>query len=346
MLTAPRLFYGKLRQRISSVDARPRARPSVHEREDLFSHLPLNVSDEGYDLYDGLSGYFDDDVEFEGKKAHMEVSIVDLPPVLQIQLQVGYLPLCVRHNKPVLQRVQFDRETMQAYKSQAYVKFGEEIRMDRYLDRADPQKKARAKALQASLAQRRQRIDAISRGRVCFLPLFFPRLAAYAITQYVSSLENTLNLVRKYDGLGLAEADDELVNAVFTEIGALTEDVHELRTSVAALKAELEQLWSGDAAAVYELTSVFIHRGASPSWGHYFFYARNLPARPDQWFKYNDSEVLEVSKEEVFRDTTGDTANPYLVRILSALTCAEHSLTSDHLRSWCMHGKDLRLSIL
>jgi hypothetical protein len=83
-----RLFYGKIRQRISSTDERPGARASMHEREDLFSHLPLNVSDEGYDLYDGLSGYFNDDVEFEGRKAHMEVSIVDLPPVLQIQLQV------------------------------------------------------------------------------------------------------------------------------------------------------------------------------------------------------------------------------------------------------------------
>jgi len=63
-------------------------KPVVHEREDLFSHLPVNVSEEGYDIYDGLSGYFDDNVEYEGEKARMEVSLVDLPPILQIQLQV------------------------------------------------------------------------------------------------------------------------------------------------------------------------------------------------------------------------------------------------------------------
>jgi ubiquitin carboxyl-terminal hydrolase 25 len=42
------------------------------------------------DIYDGLSGYFDDIVDFEGRKARMEVTLVELPPVLQIQLQVFY----------------------------------------------------------------------------------------------------------------------------------------------------------------------------------------------------------------------------------------------------------------
>jgi len=51
--------------------------------------LPVNVVDEDTtDLYDGLAGYFDDVVDFEGKKSRMEVTLVDLPPVLHIQLQV------------------------------------------------------------------------------------------------------------------------------------------------------------------------------------------------------------------------------------------------------------------
>lgn len=54
----------------------------------MFSHLPVNVSEESFDIYDGLSGYFDDTVDFQGRKAKMEVSLVDLPPILQIQLQV------------------------------------------------------------------------------------------------------------------------------------------------------------------------------------------------------------------------------------------------------------------
>jgi hypothetical protein len=82
-----RLFYGKIRQRITSVDAQ-QSRSSIHEKEDLFSHLPVNVANDGIDIYDGLSGYFDDVVEFQGRKARMEVTLVDLPPILQIQLQV------------------------------------------------------------------------------------------------------------------------------------------------------------------------------------------------------------------------------------------------------------------
>ena len=66
-------------------------------------------------------------------------------------------------------------------------------------------------------------------------------------------------------------------------------------------------------APAYELTTVFIHPGSSPSWGHYFFYSRNLPDHPESWFKYNDSDVSKVSKDEVLADTTGSTANPYMV---------------------------------
>ena len=80
------------------------------------------------------------------------------------------------------------------------------------------------------------------------------------------------------------------------------------------MKQELEDVWKDEHEAVYELTSVFIHRGSTPQWGHYFFYSRHLPESPDSWFKYNDSEVSVVSKDEVLADTTGLTANPYMAR--------------------------------
>ena len=81
-----RLFYGKLRQRLTP-DKR-KSRKSITEKQDLFSHLPVNVTDSGIDIYDGLSRYFDDLVDYEGGKARMEVSLVELPPLMQIQLQV------------------------------------------------------------------------------------------------------------------------------------------------------------------------------------------------------------------------------------------------------------------
>lgn len=89
-----RLFYGTIRQRIHPLQVEDNRGFSIHEKEDMFSHLPVNVSEESFDIYDGLSGYFDDIVEFQDKKARMEVSLVDLPPILQIQLQVCDATMC------------------------------------------------------------------------------------------------------------------------------------------------------------------------------------------------------------------------------------------------------------
>lgn len=65
----------------------------MSEKTDLFAQLLVNVSGEGTDIYDGLSGFMDDTVEFEGKKASMEVVLAETPPILQIQLQVRDYPL-------------------------------------------------------------------------------------------------------------------------------------------------------------------------------------------------------------------------------------------------------------
>lgn len=107
--------------------------------------------------------------------------------------------------------------------------------------------------------------------------------------------------------------DDELIVELQEEESLIQTEVEELRTRMSTSKAHLEAIWENHRDVAYELTSVFIHRGTSPSWGHYFFYSRHLPESPDAWFKYNDSEVSRISKEEVFADTSGSTANPYLV---------------------------------
>ncbi|KAH9911282.1 cysteine proteinase [Epithele typhae] len=274
-----RLFYGKKRQRLIADDSRHQS--SIHEKEDLFSHLHVNVADEGFDLYDGLARYFDDVVEVNGQKKRMEVTLVDLPPLLQIQLQ----------------RVQFNRDTQQAYKSQAYVKFGETIYMDRFLDSASPEKKARSKALQAELTAARDRVQRLTQGQ---------------LAPFSPALTNAANFLASQTALELTK-DDALVASLRAEEVLISEELRVLRERLAILKQELEDIWRDETSAGYELTSVFIHRGSSPSWGHYFFYSRHLPESPEKWFKYNDSDVSAVAKEEVLADTTGSTANPYML---------------------------------
>ncbi|KAH6917099.1 ubiquitin C-terminal hydrolase Ubp2 [Coprinopsis sp. MPI-PUGE-AT-0042] len=274
-----RLFYGKIRQRLTN--ANPASRASIHEKEDLFSHLPVNVTNDGVDIYDGLSGYFDDVVDYEGGKARMEVSLVDLPPLLQIQLQ----------------RVQFNRETLQPYKSQAYVKFGETIFLDRFMDSMDSRKKAKSRGIQRELNACRERIQLLLEGKN----------GSFASTlDHTASFLSSLHLSSTVPGI-----DPSLPLTLQSEKVALEAELDALRNRSDKLKDELEALWATSQEFPYELTSVFIHRGSSPTFGHYFFYSRNLPHKPDEWFKYNDSDVTLVNKDEVLQDTTGSTANPY-----------------------------------
>ncbi|KAF9446131.1 cysteine proteinase [Macrolepiota fuliginosa MF-IS2] len=277
-----RLFFGKIKQRLTGIADARQSRASVHDKTDLFSHLPVNVAEDGIDIYDGLSGYFDDVVEFQGKKARMEMSLLELPPILQIQLQ----------------RVQFNRETLQPYKSQAYVRFWETIYLDRFMDDAESQKKIKSKALQSELNECRERLRILSEGKNA---------------PFATSIEQSISFLSGLENSSEIGVDDELIFHLNKEQAYVMEEIEQLRQHAKILKNELETLWSSSKKVEYELTSVFIHRGASPSWGHYFFYSRHLPDAPDSWFKYNDSDVSSVSKDEVLADTTGSTANPYLL---------------------------------
>ena len=132
---------------------------------------------------------------------------------------------------------------------------------------------------------------------------------------FAPAFGNTAEYLTKQTVIDLG-LDDEFAVSLSREESLITEQLRVERERTTALKAQMEEIWKDETAAAYELTSVFIHRGSSPSWGHYFFYSRNLPDRPDEWFKYNDSDVSAVSKDEVLADTTGSTANPYMVRPL------------------------------
>jgi Ubiquitin carboxyl-terminal hydrolase len=47
------------------------------------------------------------------------------------------------------------------------------------------------------------------------------------------------------------------------------------------------------------------------NYGHYWIYIRDHVG--EKWWKYNDTNVTEVNETEIFKDTTGSTANPYFL---------------------------------
>ena len=62
--------------------------------------------------------------------------------------------------------MQFDREQLQAFKSQAYIQFGETISMDRFLENSDQEKKRRSNEIQAKLNGCRERIRQLTEAKV------------------------------------------------------------------------------------------------------------------------------------------------------------------------------------
>jgi len=209
----------------------------------------------------------------------MDVQLLELPPILHIQLQ----------------RVKFDRKSGQPYKSQAYVKFDEILRMDRFMEDCDKEKVVTSQRLQSEIQSCREQLRKLEAGEC----------GPYAI-----NMDTAITALNQFPD---EYSGGDLLPFLQNEREKLRSKIQSLGERMTHCKTQLEDLWIQDSRMIYELSSVFVHRGSSPSWGHYFFYTRNLPDKPDSWFKMNDSQVTAVSKEEVLADTTNSTANAYLV---------------------------------
>ena len=84
------LFYGTSRQTLDFE-----VPDAQRIKEEAFSYLLVDVAQEGRDLYDGLDASFSPSVvEVDGKPARRQDVITELPPILQIQLQVNLKETC------------------------------------------------------------------------------------------------------------------------------------------------------------------------------------------------------------------------------------------------------------
>lgn len=155
------LFLGKTCQRIEadtkptignnadgslSRPAQPQKQPSTHIKHEVFKILPIDVLEEGRDIYDGFDGFFDSDtfVSTSGAVQRRSVTLLSAPPLLQIQLQ----------------RVQYDRVTMRTFKSQAHLDMPETLYVDRYMDvSADDPENAVRIAKRLDYQAKRKRIE-------------------------------------------------------------------------------------------------------------------------------------------------------------------------------------------
>lgn len=317
-----RLFLGRTCQRVEVQDTQLKRGTSVHLKREVFKILPIDVHEEGQDIYDGLDGFFDEETLEgpEGKPMCRTVTLTDPPALLQIQLQ----------------RVQFDR-IRGAFKSQAHLNISETIFMDRYLD-FDPQdkqdgvrleKRRRTRELRRRGAELRIRIKELRQGPTSNVSQTLSKTASFLkdmqnLKNYQSTsvkpAEETFEVTKESSDF---ISDESLTHFLNEEASHVESEITSLEAEIASLKNEVESLWDDERRVEYTLASVFMHRGEA-SHGHYFLNQRKLEGRrgtdrsqleeaaqPSTWFKYNDDVVQEVPLSQVLRDSTN--ATPYLV---------------------------------
>ncbi|PWN53231.1 cysteine proteinase [Violaceomyces palustris] len=343
----PRLFLGKTCQRLQVAKLEEtKGASSVHVKKEVFKILPVDVLEEGRDLYDGLDGFFDEETLLgsEGKPLTRTVTLLEPPPILQIQLQ----------------RVQYDRLSMRAYKSQAHLDMDQTLYMDRYLDfdAANPddqprlEKKRRATEARKKIASLRNRLRELKPPASTPVSQKLRQTASFlrglkdlpSLDEDFEASKSTLALSEEageagggdggeeklrpdnqtkgsevddqaapLDALSSLVSDEGLALALENESKALEKEVEEMERTISETKKEMNEIWKDEKRVEYQLASIFMHRGEA-SHGHYFLNQRKLPIQEDgssKWFKYNDSAVSEVELSEVLRDTSG--ATPYLV---------------------------------
>lgn len=145
------LFYGKTLQVLENADDGTNRR----EKTERFSSLLVDVADGPKDIYEALDSYFGEDImALESGETRRSVTISELPPILQIQIQ----------------RVQFDRVLNRPFKSLARLKFDETIFLDRYLSSDDvelTQKRRQVWAWRSELKNLNKDLAHINARKVC-----------------------------------------------------------------------------------------------------------------------------------------------------------------------------------
>ncbi|KAI7873880.1 cysteine proteinase, partial [Lichtheimia hyalospora FSU 10163] len=282
------LFYFKARQILTYQDTQTlrNVRKDQHEE---FAHVMVDAV-EGKDLYDGLDEYFfAGRVEnfHGGRGATREVTVTTFPPVLQIQVQ----------------RVQFDRETSNVYKSNAFIKLEKVIYLDRYSEsncEALAGRRAEVAAWQKEVESNKEIIQQLTENKAYPMP----------IPQMLEASAAILEEYRDQESEELAQMHEQALQLLKEEANTARKTIERSRETIHQLQQRIRTQYEDLTDIAYRLHAVFIHQGQA-NYGHYWVYIYNH--QKEQWWKYNDSLVTKVDENEIFQNTTGRTANPYFV---------------------------------
>lgn len=287
-----KLFFGKTKQLLSPVDKETKEEiegGNVRTKIESFLNLIVNIGDHPKDIYDALDTFFTEDLlELEDGEVKRSLTIIELPKILQIQIQ----------------RVQFDRVKLIPVKSNDPIPFEEKLYMDRYLE-TDNEIIIRKRK---ELFHWRRRAAELNERKIKLL----------STNEQGMSTKDVLKSTREYltsstvKELGIP-VDMNTIEVLDMEIEKLQNELTDVVNELEILQQNISKQFKGFNKIGYSIFAIFIHRGQA-SYGHYFIYIRD--PKSNVYRKYNDEIVSEVSFEEIFNFSDGNTSTPYYLTFI------------------------------
>jgi len=242
------------------------------------SSIQLNVPTEASDLYSALDDYFDLQVVTEGSEKQQYRSILELPPLVQI-------------NMP---RIGFNKETKEAYKSDAPLRLEDELYLDRYCEGTASnvlERRRSAWGWRKNLLELKKEQKALQATGV---GLEGPA-AVTETAKFIKSLQD-VNEELQAAGEDPIDGDLDVHEALEADAVFQKQRLESLDSQVSTLQGKLTGTFDDLKEKKYRLYAVFFHRGGSSS-GHYWVSIHDF--ENDIWRSYNDESVTEVQTKDL-----------------------------------------------
>lgn len=242
------------------------------------SSIQLNVPTEPTTLYSALDDYFDPQVVTEGSEKQQYRSIVELPPLIQI-------------NMP---RIGFSKEKG-AFKSEAALRLEDELYLDRYYEEGVEtgvlDRRRSAWGWRRELLELKKEQKALTSTKIGVD-------GPTAVSETAKYLQELDDVNKELWALGEEEIDNDasLHTALKADAAFQTQRVSALGAEVEKLQDQLTGTFDDLKEKKYRLYAVFFHRGG-PSSGHYWVSIHDF--KNDIWRNYNDESVTEVPSSQL-----------------------------------------------
>jgi ubiquitin carboxyl-terminal hydrolase 25/28 len=240
------------------------------------SSIQLNVPTEPTTLYSALDDYFDPQMVTEGSEKQQYRSIVELPPLIQI-------------NMP---RIGFSKEKG-AFKSDMPLRLEDELYLDRYCEGVQGvlERRRAAWGWRKQLSELKKEQKALKSTKI---GVDGPT-AVLETAKYLQDLEDVNKELWALEEEEI-EGDATLSAALKAESVSQAERMTALDGEVQKLQDKLTGTFDDFKDKAYRLAAVFFHRGG-PSSGHYWSSIHDF--KNDIWRNYNDESVTEVPKSQL-----------------------------------------------